>query len=437
MRNFIYAIFVNILAIGISNNVLAQLSCYHIVLDAGHGGTDPGSYCANGVAEKVLTLEMCQKLRTNLMNKGATVAMTRSTDVFVSLTNRRDFINNENPDAAISIHLNAYNGVVQGTETFWCAGTPSNALANQVQPLLVSTIGYNNRGVKNSCFTVLTTNTSIPTILTEALFHDEPNGCTFINNSINQTNIANAHAVGIQNYLPVCSSVINNDCANAIQLQSDYMCNFAAGTLTGASASSLSKPSCDVFGNPAKKDVFYVFTALQDQHIVVVDPSGTGADAVDAVVSVYTGANCNTLTEVACGGGTGGSGGSTKTLNLNNLNIGQTYWIRIYDYGTIDPVYPNFEICVTHNTATSTSLYYDNNFYLNIFPNPTPDIINIDASENVKAMSIKNSLGQEVIKYQPHNKQFKTDISFLIAGFYMIEIRFENRVVCNKIIKKY
>ena len=432
MKKNLILIFIALFA-SICNKTYSQLSCYHFVIDAGHGGTDPGSYCSNGVAEKVLTLDMSSDLKNNLQGKGASVSMTRQTDVYVSLAARRDFINNENPDAAISIHLNAYNAVVQGTETYWCAGTVSNTLANQVQPLLVSVIGYNDRGVKNTCFTVLTTNTSIPTILTESLFHDEPNGCTFINNQVNQSNIANAHAMGIQNFLPVCNTVINNDCDNAIQLNSNLNCNYTMGTLSGATSSSLVKASCDVFGSPAKKDVFYYFYASETEHTVEVNPTGTGADAVDAVVSVYAGANCNTLSEVACGGGSGGGGGNTKTINLNNLNVGHRYWVRLYDYGTIDPLYPEFDICITHNVSTAIDVN-TNDRSTKIYPIPAFDILNIESDIKYHQINIKNSIGQNLISFIPVEPIHKIDISMLNSGFYFIEFVSSDAKIIKKLI---
>lgn len=400
----------------------AQLSCYHFLVDAGHGGSDPGSTCANGVAEKVLTLDMCQKLKANLQSKGGSVSMTRSTDVFVSLTDRRNFINNENPDAAISIHLNAYNGVVQGTETFWCAGTPSSTLAGLVHPQLVSAIGYNDRGVKNTCFTVLTTNSAIPTILTEALFHDEPNGCTFINNQTNQTNIAQAHALGIVNYLPACNPVGNDLCDNATLLQSQTSCVYSPGTLSGATANSMVKPSCDGFSNPARKDVFFSFFASDTLHTIEVVPAGIGADAVDAVIAVYSGPNCNALTEIACTGGTGGGGGQAKTFSVSPLVSGQKYWIRIYDYGVLDPLYPDFELCVTHSgTTVGNSSNQEPLPYIYLSETQQGNVT-INSEFTIKQLTVSDISGRIIFTTSNHSNRPSIDFSTYRNGMYFIHI---------------
>ncbi|OPZ97495.1 MAG: Sporulation-specific N-acetylmuramoyl-L-alanine amidase [Bacteroidetes bacterium ADurb.Bin408] len=374
-------------------------------------------------------------LRDNLQLKGATVALTRATDVYVGLTTRRDFINNENPDASVCLHLNAYNGVVQGTETYWCAGTPSQNFANQVQPLLVATMGYTNRGVKNTCYTVLTTNTAIPNILTESLFHDEPNGCTYINNPANQAAVAAAHANGIVNYLPACNNVANDECANAQLLQSSTSCNYVSGSLLGASANTLAKPSCDVFGNPARKDVFYYFFATQTEHDIEVNPTGTGADAVDAVIAVYSGPSCSALTEIACTGGTGGSGGVTKNLSLTGLTPGQKYWIRIYDYGAIDPLYPGFEICLTEDVQTSFQNPAVNGF-VKVYPNPVTDFLEIESDVPVCNVFVKNLQGQTMLSGIQGINKIKIDMQNLLPGFYIAEINTGGYIFTSKVVKK-
>lgn len=418
-----------------SSLLKAQLSCYHFVIDAGHGGSDPGSTCYNGVDESLLTLNMTFALRDNLLLKGATVALTRATDVYVALSDRKDFINNENPDASICLHLNAYNGVVQGTETYWCAGTPSQSLANDVQPLLVATMGYTDRGVKNTCYTVLTTNSSIPNILTESLFHDEPNGCTYINIPANQAAIAAAHANGIINYLPACNNVANDECTSAQVLQSSTTCNYVSGTLAGASANTLAKPSCDAFGSPAREDVFYYFFATQTEHDIVVHPTGTGADAVDAVIALYSGANCTSLTEVACTGGTGGSGGVTKTLNLTGLTPGQKYWVRIYDYGTIDPLYPGFEICLTEDVQT----FFESTeakSAIRVFPNPVADFLSIESANNINGIFVKNLLGQYVYEDKESDGKKLVDMRRFKPGIYFLEVQAGAYILKTKVVKQ-
>jgi len=81
-----------------------------ILIDPGHGGTDAGaSATLNGknVYEKNLNLQHALKIRDSLVAKGATVYMTRSTDVTVSLEERLEMSRNLMPDLFISVHENS------------------------------------------------------------------------------------------------------------------------------------------------------------------------------------------------------------------------------------------------------------------------------------------------------------------------------------------
>ena len=233
-----------------------------------------------------------------------------------------------------------------------------------------------------------------------------------------------------------CIIATNDECVNAVQLQSNYTCNYTTGTLSGVTTSFSSKPSCDAFGAPAQKDVFYYFIATDTAHTVTVNPTGAGADAVDAVVSVYAGASCSALSEIACTGGTGGSGGVTKILELTGLTIGQTYWIRIYDYGTIDPVYSEFQICVTSEIQTQSVQVDLSAKSINAYPNPANEFFNIDALFRIDEVIIRNYLGQIIIKKEVFDSSVKINVSALPMGFYFVELKSEQKSFIQKFIKQ-
>jgi len=139
----------------------------------------------------------------------------------------------------------------------------------------------------------------------------------------------------------------NDDCSAAVALPAGTTCSFVSGTVLNATASGLSKPSCDAFGNPNMFDVWYKFTAVSGSHTVIVDPdSGVG----DPVLSVYGGC-AGPQTGCADGGQ-----GVTETLNLTGLTVGNTYFVRIYDYGSIEPTGSDasFRICVTRDVSPFT-----------------------------------------------------------------------------------
>jgi N-acetylmuramoyl-L-alanine amidase len=96
------------------------LGVARVVIDAGHGGRDPGAK-ANGVTEAELTLDVATRLK-KLLDKqpGIEVVMTRSTDVFIPLEERTRIANREGADLFLSIHANASRNVrARGVETYF------------------------------------------------------------------------------------------------------------------------------------------------------------------------------------------------------------------------------------------------------------------------------------------------------------------------------
>jgi len=78
-----------------------------IVIDAGHGGKDPGAIGYKKYREKVVVLQIAKELKKILRNRGYKVYMTRDSDKFIRLRNRTRFANKKKADLFISIHANA------------------------------------------------------------------------------------------------------------------------------------------------------------------------------------------------------------------------------------------------------------------------------------------------------------------------------------------
>ena len=96
------------------------LGISRIVIDAGHGGHDPGAN-ANGLTESELTLDVALRLQKLLAKQpGVDVVMTRATDVFIPLEERTRIANREGADLFLSIHANASrNSKARGVETYF------------------------------------------------------------------------------------------------------------------------------------------------------------------------------------------------------------------------------------------------------------------------------------------------------------------------------
>jgi N-acetylmuramoyl-L-alanine amidase len=95
-----------------------------IVLDPGHGGSDPGARTAGGIWEKEITLDVAQRLRPLLVEAGFDVLMTREKDETVSLRERAQFANYQRGDLFVSIHFNALaTRSYRGLETYYLGAT--------------------------------------------------------------------------------------------------------------------------------------------------------------------------------------------------------------------------------------------------------------------------------------------------------------------------
>jgi N-acetylmuramoyl-L-alanine amidase len=103
-----------------STSLFAQNSTkFKVVLDAGHGGKDPGTMRGN-IKEKDIALDVVLKLGKILeKNKDITVIYTRKTDVFVELRERANIANKAKANLFISVHCNGVTSTqAKGTETF-------------------------------------------------------------------------------------------------------------------------------------------------------------------------------------------------------------------------------------------------------------------------------------------------------------------------------
>ena len=90
-----------------------------VLLDAGHGGTDPGTMWGN-YKEKNITLAVVLSLKAKLIALGARVETTRDTDTTVALQDRLDKSNQTCPDVFVSVHVNAVkSSAINGIETYW------------------------------------------------------------------------------------------------------------------------------------------------------------------------------------------------------------------------------------------------------------------------------------------------------------------------------
>jgi len=106
-----------------------------VVLDAGHGGHDPGATGPSGLTEKEVVLDVTKRVARMVEDArlGIKVALTRSTDVFVPLRDRTNFANKHRADLFLSIHANAHpRAVSEGVETYFLSSEATDNEARQI-----------------------------------------------------------------------------------------------------------------------------------------------------------------------------------------------------------------------------------------------------------------------------------------------------------------
>ncbi len=151
-----------------------------IVIDAGHGGYDPGATGITGLEEKEFNLDTALRLRDKLAGLGANVLLTREGDTFISLSERTTVANNAYADVFVSIHANSSDSSARrGTSTYYYAPSSSpglyaqftqrQKLAAKVQDSLVGLLGTNDVGILQANFAVLR-GTAMPSVLVETAF---------------------------------------------------------------------------------------------------------------------------------------------------------------------------------------------------------------------------------------------------------------------------
>ncbi len=193
-----------------------------VVVDAGHGGHEPGARGVYGYEEEY-TLKMAQNLRTALMARGFKVVLTRSTDTFISLSGRVAIANQIPKSIFISLHFNSAENSASGIETW--ALTPQNAaatisrgggynlngttgnrqdsaniaLASAVHARVTRTVKTIDRGIKRAQWSVLT-GCQKPGILLEGGFITNATECRLIATDSYQKILCTAIADAVVNY---------------------------------------------------------------------------------------------------------------------------------------------------------------------------------------------------------------------------------------------
>ncbi|MFV0573273.1 MAG: CARDB domain-containing protein [Xanthomarina gelatinilytica] len=213
---------------------------------------------------------------------------------------------------------NGGSTTLQGSGGSSCSWSPTTGLSNP-----------------NSC-----TTTASPTQTTTYTLTVTENGCT-------DTDTVTVTVDGSGGGEPP----INDDCSDAITLTSSTSCSYTTGTVEDATpsfgANLCGGCSCT---SPDDYDVYYKFTAVETSHTVTVS---NYASNFDVVIELRTACSSGSSNYISCFDPIGAPSSVSETWN--GLTIGQTYYIRVFEWGyqQSPPNSNTFDICVTHQNINS------------------------------------------------------------------------------------
>lgn len=197
-----------------------------IVIDAGHGGSDPGKVGVNGALEKDINLSLALKLKDLLTQKGIKVVLTRDSDAGLypaDATNKKaadmqercQLITEANPVFTVSIHQNSYTTAdIKGAQVFYFGQSPNGEkLANILQDSLITHADPKNKRVAkaNESYYLLK-KTPTPTVIVECGFLSNPVEADLLLDADYQNKLARAIYIGIIEYLESESLINDSPC---------------------------------------------------------------------------------------------------------------------------------------------------------------------------------------------------------------------------------
>ena len=178
-----------------------------IIIDAGHGGKDPGAKAVDGSYEKTYNLDVAKRLDRNLKELGFRTLMTREDDVYTTLQERADAANWNYADFFVSIHFNAYMNKTVGIETLYYPNTPSEVynvdnkmIASIFQEEILKALKRPSRGVIARPDLFVLNKTKMPAILMELGFLTNKEELSFIKKEEYREDAAKALTISLIRY---------------------------------------------------------------------------------------------------------------------------------------------------------------------------------------------------------------------------------------------
>lgn len=187
-----------------------------VVLDAGHGGSDPGKIGINEVLEKDVNLAIVLKIREMLEQEGIGCVLTRVDDERVDengkelskaadMKERVRIMNEVHPELVVSVHQNSYtSSEIKGAQVFYYeSSTESEKIAKIIQEELCKVDSSNTRKIKGNSTYYLLKRTEVPAVIVECGFLSNPEEAEKLATEEYQKKMAEAIVKGIKSYLEI------------------------------------------------------------------------------------------------------------------------------------------------------------------------------------------------------------------------------------------
>ena len=223
----------------------------------------------------------------------------------------------------------------------------------------------------------------------------------------------------------------NDECTGAIALTAGgvYSDNITNGTNLGATASSQADPTT-CFGYAGGDVWFTVVVPASGSITIETGDSTTGGTGVDTVVTMYTGTDCASLTQVDCDDDSAATGAYSLQA-LTGLTAGSTLYLRVYEYNNDDA--GTFGISA-YDGSLATNSFDNANF--TYYPNPVKNVLNLSYTQDISSVSIFNLLGQEMLTKSINATQGMIDMSSMTSGAYFVKVTADNQTKTIKVIKE-
>lgn len=216
---------------------------------------------------------------------------------------------------------------------------------------------------------------------------------------------------------------VNNFLCTAIELIPDTECQQAFTNVHAFSEINEPGGSClNVF--QGDNSVWFKFEATATQMTITTDFPQTNFDA--EVVVFEQPSACEDLSTL---GNEVGCANFMNELHLENLTIGQTYFIQITGFNNSEG---DFCIEVQSDMKVEKNHFQTFNFY----PNPVENILFMKADSQIEKVEVFNLLGQQVIGEKPHSLEFELNTERLDSGLYLMKVHINGVEKSFQILKK-